>query len=102
MSMDLIVSDRGAVMIASNEPFPADITRVDFHSRRKLLMINYEKCESEQEISEGELLNLEVHDRMLSALLKAPSVMLVYFRHNTAMEGHEVPLVHFEFNPAQT
>jgi hypothetical protein len=102
MSMDLVISDKGAVMIASNEPFPGEVMRVDFHSRRKLLMINYEKRETEQDVPEGELLNLEIHDRMMSALLKAPSVMLVHFLHNAPGSGYEVPLVQLEFTPAQT
>lgn len=93
MSMDLIVSDKGDVMIASNHPFPADITRVDFHARKKLLMVNYTGN------PDAELLNLEVHDRLMSALLKAPSIMVVEVAHNRPVKGFSVPLVQTEFAP---
>lgn len=94
MSMDLIISDTGDVMIASNEDFPAEVTRVDFLTSRKLLMINYAAHGPE-----AELLNLEVHDRLMSALLKAPSLLLVRVKNNAPVAGFEVPIVQIGFAP---
>lgn len=94
MSMDLIISDTGHVMIASNAEFAGEVTRVDFLTSKKLLMLNYEG-----DNPDSELLNLEVHDRLMSALLKAPSVLLVHVRHNQPVTGFEVPLVQCDFTP---
>lgn len=85
MSMDLIVSEGGDILIASDAPFPAEVSRVDYLTDRKLLMLHYQDHEPE-----GQLLNMEVHDRMASALLKAPSVLLV---ETQALRGFDVPLV---------
>lgn len=94
MSMDLVISDTGHVMIASNEPFPAEVARVDFLTSKKLLMLNYA-----DDRPEAELLNLEVHDRLMSALLKAPSILLIHVKNNQPVEGFDVPLVQCDFTP---
>ena len=93
MSMDLIISEKGDVMIASNLPFPAEPVRVDFFPGSKLLTLNYRGQEPE-----GAPLNLEVHDRMMSALLGAPSALLVFFRDGGVEEGFDVPLVQVDID----
>lgn len=94
--MDLIISDTGDVMIASSEAFPAEVMRVDFLTSKKLLMLNYMNHEPE-----SELLNLEVHDRLMSALLKAPSVLLVHVKNNAPVAGYDVPIVQIDFSPEE-
>ncbi len=87
MAMDLIISEGGDILIANNQRFPAEVARVDFIAGQRLLMLHFHDCDPE-----GQLLNLEVHDRMMSALLKAPSVLLVQPEED-ALTGFEVPLV---------
>ena len=94
MSMDLIISDTGHVMIASNEEFQDEIVRVDLLTSKKLLMLNYKDGGRD-----ADLLDLEVHDRMMSALMKAPSVLLVHVRHNMPVKGYDVPLMQYDFTP---
>lgn len=91
MSMDLVVSDTGHVMIASNEEFPAEILRVDFLTSKKLLMLQY------ADGHEPLLLNLEVHDRLMSSLLKAPAVLVAQVKNNLPVAGYDVPLVQSDF-----
>lgn len=88
MSMDLIISGGGDILIASNQAFPAEVARVDFIAAQRLLMLHFHDHDPE-----GQLLNLEVHDRMMSALLKAPSVLLIQPAEKNGLSGFEVPLV---------
>jgi hypothetical protein len=67
---------------------------VDFLTSKKLLMLNYA-----DDVLEADLLNLEVHDRLMSALLKAPSVLLVHMKNNQPVGGFDVPLVQYGFTP---
>lgn len=88
MSMDLIISDKGDILIASNIPFPSEVTRVEFHADKKLLLLNYAG-----KSPDGELLNMEVHPRMMTALMKAPSALVVYMKDEIPQDGYEVPVV---------
>ena len=92
MSMDLVISEDGTVMIASNAPFSGSVARVDFDGAQRCLTLSFEEKERADET-----LNLEPHSRMLSALLKAPSVLLVEVRHNAPVRGYSVPLTHSVF-----
>lgn len=93
MSMDLIMSDKGDVMIASNVSFTSEVTRIDLHVRKKLLLVSY----SGQ--AEPDLLNIEVHDRMMTALRSASSVLVVELSGGDITGGFDVPLVQYEFSP---
>lgn len=86
MSMDLIISGSGKVMVASNLPFADEVTRVDFDAQTRLISIAYRA-------SPEQVLQTPVHDRMLSALMKAPSVVLVEMKNNRPIGGYDVPLV---------
>ncbi len=91
MSMDLVISDKGDVLIASNVPFAAEVMRVDFLPEKRLLTLNYQNAQEE-----SETLNVEVHDRMMGTLLRAPSVLMVYFKNGQPEEGFDVPLMQIE------
>jgi hypothetical protein len=89
MSMDLIISDTGQIMIASNQPFAAPVSRVDFDTRTHFMIVNFTDQKSQT-------LPLPVQDRMISDILTAPRLMLAYFKEGFAVEGFDVPLVHID------
>lgn len=88
MSVDIVISKSGNVMLASNEPFPDDIVRVEFYMDTKLLVLGFDDPSAE-----GMLLNMEVHDSMVKPLSEAASVYVVYMEDNSPVVGYDVPLV---------
>lgn len=93
MSMDLVISDTGEALIASNEPFPADISRIDFDLDRRSLTVCFDGKTPDLP------LNLGVHDRLLSALMKAPAIVILHVCNNAPVSAFSVPLVQTGFSP---
>lgn len=91
MSMDLIVSEQGRVMIASTETFAGEISRVDFDTMNSQLTLNYRA-----DHLPPQQLELPVNARLAPVLLKAPRVLLVAIRDNAVLHGFDVPLTCIE------
>jgi len=88
MSMDLVISHDGQVMLASNRDFGGEVTRVDFDAQKRLLMLGYRDAGQADAV-----LNMPVHDRMLTALTRAPAILLVHVEDNCVQGGWRVPLL---------
>ena len=69
MSIDLIISDAGHVLIASNRPYPAEVVRVDFDAATRRLLLNYTN-----DSVPADLLPLPVSDDMAPVVMQAPRV----------------------------
>jgi hypothetical protein len=89
MSMDLIISDTGQMMIASNRPFAGTVSSVDFDLHTHFLIVNYTD-------QKPQALPLPVQDRMISDILTAARLILAYFKDGFPVEGFDVPLVHID------
>ncbi len=90
MSIDLIISDEGQVLIASNQPFPAEVARVDFDAQSRLLTLNYT-----DDARAADVLPLPVGDAMVPVIMQAPRVLLVGMTDRAITQGYDVPLVNF-------
>lgn len=92
MSIDLVISDKGEVLLASNAPFAGDVSRIDFHPEKRLLLLQFVSGNIE-----SELLNIEVHERLLTPLLKASVAILAQYQDGKPIQGYRVPIVQAEF-----
>ncbi len=87
MTMDLIISDKGAVMIASNHAFPAEVSSVEFHIPTQKLSIAY------RDSTPSHLLAHAVQDRLKTEVLSAARITVIYFKNGFAQDGYNVPLI---------
>jgi hypothetical protein len=87
MSMDLIISDTGKILIASSAPFPAEVTRVDFDAASRSVTLNYAG-----DSQPAATLPLAVSETMAPALMQAARVMLVTVDNRRIVQGFDVPL----------
>lgn len=87
MAMDLILSDTGALMIASNQPFDGDIARVDLNVADHTLLITFTDDRPQMTLSQA------VHDRLTSDVLSAARILVVCFSSGFPACGYDVPLV---------
>lgn len=91
MSMDLVISEQGRVMIASSLPFAAEIASVDFDAESRKIILNYAPAHMP-----AETLELAVNDRLAPLLRQAPRVLLVAVENNAVRQGFDVPLTCIE------
>jgi hypothetical protein len=87
MAMDLILSDTGALMIASNQPFEGDIARVDVNVTDHSLSVAFTDDRPPLSLSHT------VHDRLTGDVLSAARILVVYFNGGFPACGYDVPLV---------
>jgi hypothetical protein len=90
MSIDLIISENGNILIASNHPLPQDVTRVDFIVAEKSLVLN---CKDD---SKSLKMNVPVHDSLVPALRDAPSALVLDVQGGRVQSGFNVPLIQVE------
>ena len=89
MAMDLIVSETGKVLIASDEAFAEEISRVEFFADARLLVLGFEDPESD-----NRLLGIEIDPKMMAPLAKAGRVTIIHFDKDAKpISGFDVPLV---------
>lgn len=91
MSIDLIISDAGQVLIASNTPFPAEVTRVDYDAGSRCLTLNYAG-----DAHPADVLPLAVSDSLAPIVMQTPRVMLVGIDDSRIAQGFDVPLTCIE------
>lgn len=87
MSMDLIVSDSGKVMIASTQPFSGDVVRVDFDAATALLSFAF----AGDDVPDQPL-PLPVNSRLTASVIQAPRILLVNLDGGRVSGGFDVPL----------
>ena len=88
MGMDLIVSNEKELILASNEPFPAELLRVEFYADTKLFVMVFDEPDSE-----GMLLDHEIPDDFVQHIRAAATITAIYYQGNNPVEGYKVPLI---------
>lgn len=87
MSMDLIVSDTGHVMIASTVPFDGEVVRVDFDVATRLVSLTF----ADDMIAE-KVLDTPVNAHLTPSMAQTPRVLLVSLDGGRVTAGYDVPL----------
>lgn len=87
MSMDLIISDNGKVMIASTQAFRGDVVRVDFDAASGLVSLAFADDNTPDHI-----LPLPVSNRLMARVVQASRVLLVSLDQGRINGGFDVPL----------
>ncbi len=87
MSMDLIISDTGQVMIASTAPFAGDVVRVDFDADTRLFSLAF----ADESIPDQKL-DLAVNARLSTTVFQSSRVLLVALDGGRISGGYDVPL----------
>ena len=80
----------GRLIVASNEPFPADVKRVEYYREQRLFLLVYE---DDSEYAD-DLMPCEITPELTARIHASPDIMVIAM----AGEGHEpygypVPLV---------
>ncbi len=86
MDIDLVISQSGAVMIASNEPFVDEVSRVEYHRDNKLIILVFDN-------GEDKLMDVEIHEDLLNSMEDITSIFVVYMQENKPHDGFEVPFI---------
>lgn len=82
----------GGLVLMSNQPFPADIKRVEYYPEQKLFMLVYEGDQAQADNSE--LIEYELSDFAANLVRNAASNILVVNAQNfNDLEGFDVPLI---------
>lgn len=87
MSMDLIISDTDQVMIASTQPFAAEVVRVDFDANSRLVSLAFAG-----DALPDHVLPMPVNARMTANMIRASRVLLVNLDQGHISGGFDVPL----------
>lgn len=88
MGMDLIISADKELILASNEPFPAELLRVEFYNDTKLFVMIFDEPDSE-----GLLLDREIPQNILPYVKSAATITAIYYKDGEPSEGYRVPLI---------
>lgn len=90
MTIKLVVTDSGRVLFTNDQPFPAEVQRVEFYADTKLVVL---VCDTGED-DEGELLPTEVADELIPALESTATAMVAEVDDNDKyVEGFEVPII---------
>lgn len=85
----LAKSDDGRLILASNQPFPSDIARVEYYRDLKLFMLAYENEEDGDD-----LMPCEISDDVAKIVKASPDVIVIAMKEEGARPyGYVVPLV---------
>lgn len=80
----------GRLMLASNEPFPADLLRVEYYREQHLFMLVYEEGADHPD----DLMPCEIPPYMARKIESSADVMVVAMAENGQEPyGYQVPLV---------
>ncbi len=86
--MDLIISNDKELIFASNEPFPAELLRVEFYADTKLFVMVFNDGDSE-----GILLDHEVTDDLMPHIKNVATITAIYYEDEEPVDGYKVPLI---------
>jgi len=88
MGMDLLLSESQGLVLASDEPFPAEVVRVEFYTDTKLLILGFNDPDSE-----GLLLDHEIPDDFMQHIKNAASISTIYYENGKPVQGYRVPII---------
>ena len=88
MQADLVISQKGDVMLTCAGNFPADVTRVEYYRDTRLMVLMYDLPNSD-----GHMLEREVPENLDSQVRAAATVLVVRVENTDIQEGFNVPLV---------
>ena len=82
-------TDDGRLLLASNQPLPSDIKRVEYYREQKLFMLVFENEEHEDR-----LMPCEMSDEVSEIIKSSPDIIIVVMAEE-GQEGYEyiAPLV---------
>lgn len=87
--IQLAQSSDGRLIIASNQPFPADVERVEYYREQKLFMLVFEGSEGE-----SDLMPCEVNDDVAKIVHASPDVVIMAMNEEGIEPyGYIAPLV---------
>jgi len=89
MAIKLIVTESGRVLFTSDQPFPAEVQRVEYYAETRLVVL---VCATDDD--EGELLPTEVANELIPALESTATAMVAQVDNDEKyVEGYEVPII---------
>lgn len=87
--IQLAQSGDGRLIIASNQPFPADVERVEYYRDQKLFMLVFEGHDGE-----SDLMPCEVSDEVARTVHNSPEVIIIAMKEQGVEPyGYIAPLV---------
>ena len=87
--IQLAQSSDGRLIIASNQPFPADVKRVEYYREQKLFMLAFDDDEKS-----SDLMPCEVSDDIAKIIHASPDVVIMAMKEEGSEPyGYIVPLV---------
>ncbi|HPD83673.1 MAG: hypothetical protein R3D88_04535 [Alphaproteobacteria bacterium] len=87
--IQLAKSGDGRLIIASNQPFPADIRRVEYYRKQKLFNLVFEGRSGE-----SELMPCEVQDDIAEIIENSPEIIVIAMKEKGVEPyGYLAPLV---------
>lgn len=90
MTVKLVVTESGRVLFTSDEPFPAEVQRIEFYADTRLVVL---VCDTPQD-EEGELLPTEIADELIPALESTATAMVAEIDDKeNFVQGYEVPII---------
>ncbi len=93
MGMDLIISAEKELILASNEPFPAELLRVEFYNDTRLFVMIFDEDDGD-----GMLLDREIPDNIMPYIKNAATITAIYYKDGEPEEGYRVPLIQLGVN----
>ncbi len=87
--IELGKSDDGRLILASNQPFPSDIARVEYFRDQKLFMLVYEDKEAG-----SDLMPCEMSDDVSNIIRESPDIIVIAMtKENAEPTGYQTSLV---------
>jgi len=79
----------GKLAIASSQPFPSDIERVEFYADQRYMMLVYE-----DEQADSDLMPCEINEDVAKIIQSSPNVLVIaMFEQGQEPYGYNVPLI---------
>ncbi len=92
MNIELGVLHDGVVMLASDEPLPHIVKRVEFYREQRLFMLVYNDQDMQNE-EKNELMHYEVPENLTYSVEKSPNIIIYSLFPNEEPVGYRVPLI---------
>ena len=92
MNIELGVLHDGVVMLASDEPLPHIVKRVEFYREQRLFMLVYNDRDMQNE-EKNELMHYEVPENLTYSVEKSPNIIIYSLFPDEEPVGYRVPLI---------
>ncbi|TVQ83303.1 MAG: hypothetical protein EA357_06520 [Micavibrio sp.] len=91
MGMDLALTSEEELLIISDEPFPADVLRVEYYADTQLMIMFFNDG---REDSDGMLLDHEIPEEFIPHIGAAATIYVAYYNESgEAVNVYKVPLI---------